>query len=57
MSNSESGTTVYRRVAGPGINMPVEEVMKNVAMYSDLINDRSRKANPFLQTVCVERGQ
>lgn len=49
MSNSESGTTVYRRVAGPGINMPVEEVMKNVAMYSDLINDPNAfvdKSNP-----------
>lgn len=30
------GTTHYTRVAGPGINMPVEEVMKNVAMYRDL---------------------
>ena len=49
MSNSESGTTVYRRVAGPGINMPVEEVMKNVAMYCDLIIDPNAfvdKSNP-----------
>ena len=26
----------YRRVAGPGIDMPVHEVMKNVARFADL---------------------
>lgn len=31
-----AGTTPYRRVAGPGIDMPVQEVMKNVARFADL---------------------
>lgn len=31
--------TDYRRVAGPGVNMPREEVMKNVALYRDLVAD------------------
>jgi hypothetical protein len=35
----QAGTTLYTRVAGPGINMPVDEVMKNVAMYRDLKPD------------------
>lgn len=29
-------TTRYTRVAGPGVDMPVAEVMKNVARYGDL---------------------
>ena len=37
MSQTPSaGTTHYTRVAGPGINMPTAEVMKNVAFYRDL---------------------
>lgn len=28
--------TPYRRVAGPGIDMPAGEVMKNVARFADL---------------------
>lgn len=30
---TSSGTTRHTRVAGEGINMPVEEVMKNIAFY------------------------
>jgi hypothetical protein len=32
-------TTPYTRVAGPGIEMAVQEVMKNVALYKDLQPD------------------
>ncbi len=41
--------THYSRVAGPGIDMPVEEVMKNVAYYKDLQADPNAfvdKSNP-----------
>jgi hypothetical protein len=34
--SSTPGTTHYTRVAGEGIEMPVDEVMKNVAFYRDL---------------------
>jgi mannose-6-phosphate isomerase-like protein (cupin superfamily) len=34
-----SKTTQYARVAGPGIDMPPEEVMKNVVLYKDLVAD------------------
>jgi len=46
---SKTGTTLYKRVAGEGINMPVDEVMKNVAFYRDLQVDPNAfvdKANP-----------
>jgi hypothetical protein len=33
------GTTHYTRVAGAGIEMPRDEVMKNVAFYRDLVQD------------------
>jgi mannose-6-phosphate isomerase-like protein (cupin superfamily) len=33
------GTTHYTRVAGPGIEMPTAEVMKNVAFFRDLLVD------------------
>jgi mannose-6-phosphate isomerase-like protein (cupin superfamily) len=36
---SNPGTTHYTRVAGEGIEMPVAEVMKNVAFYRDLQPD------------------
>lgn len=36
---SNPGTTHYTRVAGDGIEMPVDEVMKNVAFYRDLQPD------------------
>lgn len=42
-------TTRYTRVAGPGIEMPVHEVMKNVAFYADLQPDPNAfvdKADP-----------
>lgn len=41
----QPGTTQYRRVAGPGINMPVEDVMKNVALYADLRVDPNAFVN------------
>lgn len=44
-ASPQPGTTSYRRVAGPGINMPVQEVMKNVAMYADLRNDPNAFVN------------
>lgn len=31
-----AGPTRYRRVAGPGIDLPRQEVMKNVARFADL---------------------
>lgn len=37
--SSNPGTTHYSRVAGEGINMTTEEVMKNVAFYRDLVVD------------------
>ncbi|NBS45808.1 MAG: hypothetical protein EBS99_02015 [Betaproteobacteria bacterium] len=43
------GTTLYKRVAGEGINMPTDEVMKNVAFYRDLQADPNAfvdKSNP-----------
>ena len=49
MDRMTDGTTHYTRVAGPGINMPVEEVMKNVAFYRDLMVDPNAfvdKADP-----------
>lgn len=33
---ASTGTTHYTRVAGPGVDMPADEVMKNVARYADL---------------------
>lgn len=37
MIQSQAGvTTHYTRVAGPGVNMPTAEVMRNVALYRDL---------------------
>jgi len=45
----QAGTTQYTRVAGEGINMPVDEVMKNVALYRDLLLDPNAfvdKADP-----------
>lgn len=44
-----AGTTHYSRVAGPGIEMPTDEVMKNVAFYRDLKVDPNAfvdKADP-----------
>ncbi len=46
---STTGPTLYKRVAGQGINMPVDEVMKNVAFYRDLQPDPNAfvdKSNP-----------
>jgi len=46
---SSTGTTLYTRIAGDGINMPVAEVMKNVAFYRDLQPDPNAfvdKSNP-----------
>lgn len=37
--NTEPGPTLYTRVAGDGIEMPVEEVMRDVALYRDLKTD------------------
>jgi hypothetical protein len=47
--SSTPGPTLYTRVAGEGIEMPVEEVMKNVAFYRDLVVDPNAfvdKADP-----------
>ncbi|MBL8377683.1 MAG: hypothetical protein JNM79_07445 [Burkholderiales bacterium] len=49
MSQSAPGTTHYTRVAGPGVEMPTAEVMKNVAFYRDLMVDPNAfvdKADP-----------
>lgn len=39
MSEPSSAGSHYTRVAGPGINLPAAEVMKNVALYRDLQAD------------------
>ncbi len=39
MQTPAVATTPYTRVAGPGVDMSVEEVMKNVAFYRDLVPD------------------
>ena len=42
-------TTHYTRVAGPGVDMPEDEVRRNVALYRDLPNDPNAfvdKSNP-----------
>lgn len=39
MERTAKKPTPYRRVAGPGVDMPVEEVMANVAYYADLEPD------------------
>jgi len=47
--SSTAKPTLYTRVAGEGIEMPVEEVMKNVAFYRDLQVDPNAfvdKADP-----------
>ena len=47
--SSPSSPTLYTRVAGQGIEMPMEEVMKNVAFYRDLRVDPNAfvdKADP-----------
>ena len=31
--------TAYTRVAGEGIDMPLAEVLRNVALYKDLVPD------------------
>lgn len=37
--SSDKTPTHYTRVAGPGIDMDVAEVMKNVALFKDLVPD------------------
>jgi hypothetical protein len=39
VTHASTGTTRYTRVAGPGVDMPVDEVLKNVARYAELQPD------------------
>lgn len=47
----KSSTTPYRRVVGHGVNMDVDDVMKNVALYQDLKVD----PNAFIDKTTGER--